>query len=434
MIQKVLLVGLRFLARRYIVRFRPVIIWVTGTVWKTTTAQFLHDFLRHTFWEDSVYKSPYNYNGEFGLPISILRDKSPWNNKIGWVIFFIRNFFRFFFCNAYPKYLVLEYGIDRPGEMDYLTSVACPDIAILTEISPNHVENFHGFEEYMNEKIKILECSKESLVFSWNKKFLKNTNSSITYYGGEESDLYWIVKNVTPISFDCDITYKNEILKDIRVNLSWTHQLINVLPVFFVGGILGNYDRGDFSIISNFSVENGRSQILGWMQNSSIVDGSYNGWFLALSEWIRFMANFNSTHRVILFIGEMRELWDSTKELHEKIGELILNISKNQWFFYKIFLVGDSMNKFVYPMLFGEYKDNIFYFSDSRKAGSHIASILKNQDTSKQSIIYVKGSQNTIFLEEGIKEFLSDNESISRLCRQSDSWMRKKNDFFKTLN
>lgn len=60
----------------------------------------------------------------------------------------------------YPKYLVLEYGIDHPGEMDMLMSIAKPDIAVLLAISKNHVGNFSSYDAYVAEKLKIIEGSK----------------------------------------------------------------------------------------------------------------------------------------------------------------------------------------------------------------------------------------------------------------------------------
>lgn len=63
--------------------------------------------------------------------------------------------------SKYPKFLVLEYGIDHPGEMDFLLDIAVPDIAIITEIMPNHIEQFGDLATYRNEKLKILNGSKQ---------------------------------------------------------------------------------------------------------------------------------------------------------------------------------------------------------------------------------------------------------------------------------
>ncbi len=52
--------------------------------------------------------------------------------------------------------MVLEYGIDHPGEMDFMLSIAIPDVAIITEIAPNHIEQFGNFDLYKKEKLKIV--------------------------------------------------------------------------------------------------------------------------------------------------------------------------------------------------------------------------------------------------------------------------------------
>lgn len=56
----------------------------------------------------------------------------------------------------YPKYLVLEYGIDHPGEMDFLTGICKPDVAVVLAISKNHVANFDSYDQYVEEKLKLI--------------------------------------------------------------------------------------------------------------------------------------------------------------------------------------------------------------------------------------------------------------------------------------
>lgn len=72
----------------------------------------------------------------------------------------------------YPKYLVLEYGIDHPGEMDFLLSIAVPDIAIITEIIPNHIEQFGTLDAYRKEKLKITQSAKELIIHDSGRPFI----------------------------------------------------------------------------------------------------------------------------------------------------------------------------------------------------------------------------------------------------------------------
>lgn len=90
--------------------------------------------------------SSYHYNGEFGLPLSIIGAKTGGKNPFRWIFILFLGFTR---CvTSYPKYLILEYGIDHPGEMDFLLSIAIPDIAIISSVSPNHLEQFVTFASY----------------------------------------------------------------------------------------------------------------------------------------------------------------------------------------------------------------------------------------------------------------------------------------------
>lgn len=131
---------LGFFARSLIRIKKPFIIGVTGTVGKTTITAHIATFLKQEFGEKEVMISPYHYNGEFGLPLSIIGAKTGGKNPFLWMWVFLVAISRLF--RSYPPYLVLEYGIDRPGEMEFLLSIVHPDIGIISPIAPNHIEQF----------------------------------------------------------------------------------------------------------------------------------------------------------------------------------------------------------------------------------------------------------------------------------------------------
>ncbi len=80
---------------------------------------------------------------------------------------------------SYPRYLVLEYGIDHPDEMDFLLSIAIPDIAILTPVEPNHLEQFGTLSNYRNDKIKLIQSARQALVHESLRQYI---NIDVQYY------------------------------------------------------------------------------------------------------------------------------------------------------------------------------------------------------------------------------------------------------------
>ena len=81
---------LRALAIRVLARHQPRIVAVTGTVGKSTTAHFLYDTLTMMYGIDKVGVSKHNYNGEYGVPLTILQCVSPHSNPFLWIAVFAR--------------------------------------------------------------------------------------------------------------------------------------------------------------------------------------------------------------------------------------------------------------------------------------------------------------------------------------------------------
>lgn len=126
----------------------------------------------------------------------------------------------------------------------------------------------------------------------------------------------------------------------------------------------------------------------------------------------------------------MRELGDETAPLHKKLAEYITDHIQTDYVVY-FFLVWPNMKEFVLPVL--EKKYTVFHSLSSREMGEKIHKFVSKKEN-VSAIIYVKWSQNTIFLEEGIKKFLLSPDDESLLCRQSRDWMRKKENFFQSFS
>lgn len=80
---------------------------------------------------------------------------------MAWLGVFVKGF-ALLFATKYPDTLVLEYGIDRPGEMDFMCSIVEPDVAVFTFLSPNHIQQFRTAENYFGEKRKLVRQKKKN--------------------------------------------------------------------------------------------------------------------------------------------------------------------------------------------------------------------------------------------------------------------------------
>lgn len=88
----------------------------------------------------------------------------------------------------YPRYLVLEYGVDHPGEMDFLLSIAQPDIAILTPVESNHLEQFGTLEHYREHKIKLVTRAQSAIVHESLRQYI-DRDDVVFYSLGALSDI-----------------------------------------------------------------------------------------------------------------------------------------------------------------------------------------------------------------------------------------------------
>ncbi len=414
---------LGFFARLILRRHKPYIIGVTGTVGKTTITTHVAHFLTKQYGIKNVWYSQYHYNGEYGLPLTIIGSKTPWKNPFLWIWVFFLAIIRLF--QSYPRYLVLEYGIDHPDEMDFLLSIAIPDIAILTPVEPNHLEQFGTLSNYRNDKIKLIQSARQALVHESLRQYI---NIDVQYYS------LWALSDIDASNIEIDIQGTRAIIhynhQDFPISLPaiGAFQIENLLPLYPIASILHIDPVHITEYASHSNIESGRSNLLTGINSTTIIDGSYNGGYLSLREGIGSMRSFLSVYWVVFFLGDMRELGNISKELHEKLAKEILDIIPHdaQVAFY---LVGPMMQEFAAPIL--SKKFSVITSLSSQKLGKEIALYL--QESPIENIVYAKWSQNTIFIEEWLKFLLKDPTDIQKLPRQSGAWMNKKNIFFKSL-
>ena len=140
---------LSLLARSKIKKANPKIIAITGSFGKTSTKEAIYFVLSKKFGSDCG-KNWGNMNSVVGLPLAILGLRN-YSFGPGFSLDLFRALWGYFFYRL-PKILVLELGIDKPGEMDKLLKIIQPDIGVLTGISETHLEELKDIEGVKREK------------------------------------------------------------------------------------------------------------------------------------------------------------------------------------------------------------------------------------------------------------------------------------------
>lgn len=164
------------------------------------------------------------------------------------------------------------------------------------------------------------------------------------------------------------------------------------------------------AIEDNFLLPPGRMSIFKGINNSTIIDSSYNSSSLPLLDTLEFLNKIGNKKRKLAILGDMRELGIVSKELHEEAARKIMETTD------LTILIGPLMKEFTYPIL----KENHFKatsFENFTDAASYILQSVKSGD-----MILVKGSQNTLFLERVVEMLLKNKEDVKKLCRRGDFW------------
>lgn len=422
--QRLFLSLLAALARGIVTVHRPYVIGVTGTAWKTTISTHIAHFIESQFGKDVVMYSRFHYNGEFWLPLTIIGSRTPGRNPILWLWVCIVAITRL--IRPYPKYLVLEYGIDHPGEMDFLISIVMPDIAVIAPIEPNHIEQFWSLPLYRSEKLKLIVSSTVTTIA--HESLRQYIERDVLYYSmGAMSDIDASSITIHPTGTDGIVHYKN---KDYTISVPavGAFQIENMLPLYPISEKL----QLDPSVISVYaktaSPESGRSNFLQGIDRSVIIDGSYNWGYMSMREGIVSLVPSVYAYQIILFLGDMRELGDASRNIHTDLAHDIVDILPHDQNIH-IYLVWPMMRDYVAPILKKYFTVEVGL--SSKIIGSKIKHTIHT--SKKTALVYVKWSQNTIFLEEWIKVFLQNHQDQAKLVRQSKSWLRKKETFFRNI-
>jgi len=363
------------------------IVGITGSAGKSSTLITCQAVLSPQL----KIKTNNNYNSESGLPLSLLNLRIKSYNVFSWFKIILLTPLKYLINWQTYDVLILEMGIDSatwPKNMDYLLSIVKPNIAIFLNVGSVHLDKFESLDQIAEQKAKLANTAKVAIINSQDKLVKKYTTN----------------KNIISLT-PTKIKFSNFYLPDIyQVGFGAALSLAQIFNI--------KYQQAIVNLQDNFSLPPSRSSILEGINHTTLIDSSYNSSPFACVEMLNFLTTFKT--KKIAILGDMRELGTATPEEHQKVYDAALKSAD------LIISVGPETKKY-----FGDQAKKFDYWWQA-------ADFIKTQINGGETIL-IKGSQNTIFLEEIVKSLLKNPSDSSKLCRQSKYWLNTKSKF-KTNN
>lgn len=410
-------------AKAVLLRHKPFIIGVTGNLGKTSTKDAIYAVMKEHF---HVRRSEKSMNSEFGVPLTILGEKSGWNNPFKWMLVLARGFF-VPFDKEYPTHLVLEIGADRPGDIKNIASWVHPDITVVTQFGqvPVHIEFFKNRDQVVEEKGYLVQALRDTGLFVYNSDdhdaftLLTKTNARKVGVGvHEKTDV--LATNIkmygTPITgTEADVIIDGVSHHLVLPEVVGKSPVYCALPALAVARELAISLEVACASLRNADKPKGRMRLLSGMNDSVIIDDSYNASPKATEHGLKTLSEIETPGRKIAVLGDMLELGDYTRDEHYKIGTIAGKSC------HKLFTVGIRSRVIAEGALDEKMlDDNIMQCDTAIDAGRELVKILQKGD-----IIYVKGSQS-MRMERAIKMILSSTHNPAAvLVRQEGEWSRR---------
>ena len=347
------------------------VIGVTGSNGKTTTKEIIGAIL--TKLSDDIFISEKNLNNHIGVPLNLIK------------------------LNENIKYSVFEMGASAVGEIDLLASLVLPDISIITNIAPAHLEGFKTIENILKTKTEIFKHTKSVKIVNYDNQYLKkyaDENDDIIKFGFEEGSDLRIIELITRHTHKVMFKYKNKRYNFESV-LPGVHNIYNLLGALLAIEALGFEMQELVDIIDGLNIDiSGRLKKIQY-ENHIIYDDSYNSNPLSVRAGIEYFykdsEKSNKGSQKVLVLGEMKELGEHSKFYHEDIGSFLNNYSFNE-----IFLIGNETRYILSKLNFGI---SVKWFSSLEELSKVVIHLLNEQNKS----IYIKGSRGNK-LDEIIKK------------------------------
>jgi UDP-N-acetylmuramoyl-tripeptide--D-alanyl-D-alanine ligase len=275
------------------------VIAITGSNGKTTTKDMTTAVVARRFATLSTHG---NFNNEIGLPLTLfkLEPKHQW--------------------------AVLELGTNGPGEIKRLAEICQPDIGVITNIGPAHLEGLGSLEGVLKEKGELLSKIKPDGKAVLNAddpsvvQLRKKTSKEVLYFGLSDNALIRamsIKEKEAGVSFALKLP---SAIVSVDLKTPGDFMVSNALAASAVGSLLGLSAREIKAGLEDFRPSRGRMNVLKTKKGVHIIDDSYNANPVSMEAAMITLKCMKGNKRGILVAGDMFELGDYAEAMHQKIG------------------------------------------------------------------------------------------------------------------
>lgn len=426
--RKILKLKLKILSRLIVKKYQPEVVAISGSVGKTTSKEAIN-FILSPFL--SVRSSAKNNNNEIGVPLTIIGAEAPGNSYFNWLLVFLKGLkLLFFYDSNYPKILILEMGIDRPGDMKYLCSLVHPSVGVMTSLSHSHLEYFGTLQDIKKEKqvlvesikkngLAVLNCDNEHLVSMREASQAR----SLCYGFSEKANLraqdlsYKFESNKYDLAgAHFKINYEGNIVPVSMPNILSEAGIYAFLAATAVALHFGLKLMDIVDQAKNIQTPPGRMRLLAGIKHSFLIDDTYNSSPESSLSALKILneMKISDESKKYAVLGDMLEIGSYTEEGHVLLGEFIARHNID----YLVSVGERSRDIDRAAKVLGMNEDSIFHFDKAEMAGSFLQNRIKEGD-----LLLIKGSQG-LRMEKIVKELMAEPDRAEELLvRQEKFWI-----------
>jgi UDP-N-acetylmuramoyl-tripeptide--D-alanyl-D-alanine ligase len=288
-------------------KYRTPVVALTGSNGKTTTKEMIAACLETTF---PTLKTKGNLNNLIGLPLTLLA------------------------LTEKERVVVLEMGMNVPGEIRRLTEIAEPDVGLITNIQKVHLEGMGSLERLKEEKGELFrKMRRDGTILvnqddPWVVDLAKDYPGQKITFGIEHPSEVMAkeirLKGAEGTSFM--LILEGEVM-EIHLRLLGRHFISNALSAIATACLFGVEVKQIKEALENFQSIPMRMEIVPLKGGKTLINDAYNANPFSMDLALETLVEAKGEGRAIAVLGDMLELGNFTKEAHERLGEKVSELS-----------------------------------------------------------------------------------------------------------